>query len=287
MEKKALGRGLEALLPTSPAGGVVSGHVDMQELSIDSIMPNRYQPRQNFPETELTELATSLKQSGLLQPILVRRKGDGTFELISGERRLRAAKLAGLNKILGSIRNCSDEESMVLALVENVQRSDLNPMEAARAYHRMMNEFGLTQDIIAQKVGRERSSIANFVRLNNLPQEVQQLVESGKLSTGHAKVILGLPPSNAQTDAQIKLARQIVDESLSVREVEEILESEPKKQRKHKPLHPRNPSTEIEERLRKQLGTKVQIKQGRRGGKIIIQYFSPEELDGLIVRLLS
>lgn len=282
MEKKALGRGLDALLPAVSVGGVSPGHTDVQELSIELIAPNRFQPRQNFPEPELTELANSVKQNGLLQPIVVRRKGDGTFELISGERRLRAAKLAGLNKILGSIRNCSDQESMVLALVENIQRNDLNPMEMARAYSRMMNEFGLTQDNIAQKVGRERSSVANFVRLNNLPHEVQQLVESGKLSTGHAKVILGIP----QEDMQVKLARKVVDADLSVRETEKIIESGLGTGKRTRLTKGRNSPTEIEERLQKHLGTKVQIFRGRRGGKIIIRYFSSDELDGLIERLL-
>lgn len=282
MEKKALGRGLDALLPATGVG-VASERAHVQELSIDAIMPNRFQPRQTFPEGELAELAESLKQNGLLQPILVRRKGDGIFELIAGERRLRAAKLAGLSKIPSLIRNCSDEESMMLALVENIQRNDLNPMETARAYHRMMNEFGLTQDIIAQKVGRERSSIANFIRLTNLPEEVQRLVESGKLSTGHAKVILGL----LDPVAQMKLARQIVDNDLSVRHAEQILESSPTKQRKGRPTHRRTSPTGIEERLQKHLGTKVHIVRVRRGGKIIIHYFSPEELDGLIEKLLS
>ena len=168
MEKKALGRGLDALLPaTKPAS--MPELPEVQHLRVDAIVPNRYQPRQTFSPQELAELTASLKQSGLLQPILVRRKGDGIYELISGERRWRAAKEAGLETIQAVIRNCGDEESVVLALVENLQRADLNPMEMARAYHRMMNEFGLTQDIIAQRVGCERSSIANVVRLINLP----------------------------------------------------------------------------------------------------------------------
>ncbi|HSQ91872.1 MAG TPA: ParB/RepB/Spo0J family partition protein, partial [Nitrospiraceae bacterium] len=175
MEKKALGRGLDALLPAAKPVAI-SELSEIQHLRVDAIVPNRYQPRQNFSAQELAELTDSLKQSGLLQPILVRRKGDGIYELISGERRWRAAKEAGLEKIQAVIRNCGDEESVVLALVENLQRADLNPMEMARAYHRMMNEFGLTQDIIARRVGCERSSIANNVRLIQLPLEIQQLI---------------------------------------------------------------------------------------------------------------
>jgi ParB family transcriptional regulator, chromosome partitioning protein len=279
MEKKALGRGLDALLPvTKPAS-----MSDVQHLRIDAIVPNRYQPRQMFSPHELADLTASLKQSGLLQPILVRRKGDGIYELISGERRWRAAKDAGLETIQAVIRNCGDEESVVLALVENLQRTDLNPMEMARTYHRMMNEFGLTQDIIARRVGCERSSIANVVRLIQLPLEVQQLIESNQLSMGHAKVILGLPDQNEQ----LRVAQLVMSKTLSVRETEKLIESSPAaKKRGTKELR-RTPWSDVEERLQKRLGTKVMIQTGRRGGKIVIHYFSPPELDGILETLLN
>ena len=282
MEKKALGRGLDALLPAiKPAS--MSELSEVQHLRVDAIVPNRYQPRQMFPLQELAELTASLKQSGLLQPILVRRKGDGIYELISGERRWRAAKDAGLETIQAVIRNCGDEESVVLALVENLQRADLNPMEMARAYHRMMNEFGLTQDIIAQRVGCERSSIANVVRLIQLPSEVQQLIESNQLSMGHAKVILGLPDQYEQ----LRVAQLVVSKILSVRETEKIIESSPvAKKRGTKELR-RTAWSDVEERLQKRLGTKVMIQHGRRGGKIVIHYFSPPELDGILETLLN
>jgi ParB family chromosome partitioning protein len=282
MEKKALGRGLDALLPAiKPAS--MSELSEVQHLRVDAIVPNRYQPRQMFPLQELAELTASLKQSGLLQPILVRRKGDGIYELISGERRWRAAKDAGLETIQAVIRNCGDEESVVLALVENLQRADLNPMEMARAYHRMMNEFGLTQDIIAQRVGCERSSIANVVRLIQLPSEVQQLIESNQLSMGHAKVILGLPDQHEQ----LRVAQLVVSKILSVRETEKIIESSPvAKKRGTKELR-RTAWSDVEERLQKRLGTKVMIQHGRRGGKIVIHYFSPPELDGILETLLN
>src|SRR6267378_4903126 len=222
MEKKALGRGLDALLPaTKPAS--MPEMSEVQHLRVDAIVPNRYQPRQSFFPQELAELTASLKQSGLLQPIMVRRKGDGIYELISGEGRWRAAKEAGLETIQSVIRNCGDEESVVLALVENLQRADLNPMEMARAYHRMMNEFGLTQDIIAQRISCERSSIANVVRLMNLPSEIQQLIETNQLSMGHAKVILGLPGQNEQ----LRVSQLVVSKALSVRETEKLIESSP------------------------------------------------------------
>ena len=282
MEKKALGRGLDALLPATRSMATPDSS-EVQYLKVGAIVPNRYQPRQTFSPQELNELTDSLKQSGLLQPILVRRKGDGIFELISGERRWRAAKEAGLETIQAVIRNCGDEESMVLALVENLQRQDLNPMEMARAYYRMMNEFGLTQDIIARRVGCERSSIANVVRLIQLPSEIQQLIESNQLSMGHAKVILGLPGQNEQ----LRVARLVVSKVLSVRETEEIIGSLlTGKKRVAKELR-RTPWSDLEERLQKRLGTKVLIQKGRRGGKIVIHYFSPPELDGIIETLLN
>ncbi|HJS66628.1 MAG TPA: ParB/RepB/Spo0J family partition protein [Nitrospiraceae bacterium] len=282
MEKKALGRGLDALLPAIRPSAT-PGSSEVQHLKVGSIVPNRYQPRQTFSSQELNELTDSLKQSGLLQPILVRRKGDGIFELISGERRWRAAKEAGLETIQAVIRNCGDEESVVLALVENLQREDLNPMEMARAYYRMMNEFGLTQDIIARRIGCERSSIANVVRLIQLPSEIQQLIESNQLSMGHAKVILSLPGQNEQ----LKIAQLAVSKALSVRETEKIVGSLlTGKKRVAKELR-RTPWSDVEERLQKRLGTKVMIQKGKRGGKIVIHYFSPPELDGILEALLN
>lgn len=282
MEKKALGRGLDALLPTAKTT-VDPERGDTLELRLEAIVPNRFQPRQSFSEVELAELTASIKQSGVLQPILVRRKGDGIFELIAGERRLRAAKLAGLQKIPALVRNVSDQESMILALVENLQRDDLNPMETARAYQRMLSEFGMTQEAIAQKVGRERSSVANMLRLVTLPNEVQQMVESERLSTGHAKVILGL----TTPEAQVQLAKDIVRDELSVRQAEALVQSHakartPASRPVRVPLR-----SDLEERLQKRLGTRVDVRKGRRGGKIIIHYFSPEELDGVVEQLLG
>ena len=282
MEKKALGRGLDALLPAIKPVSMTE-LPEVQHLRIDAIVPNRYQPRQTFSPHELAELTASLKQNGLLQPILVRRKGDGIYELISGERRWRAAKDAGLETIQAVIRNCGDEESVVLALIENIQRADLNPMEMAKTYHRMMNEFGLTQDTIAQRVDCERSSVANIVRLINLPSEIQQLIETNQISMGHAKVILGLHEQNEQ----LRIAKLVVSKVLSVRETEQLIESTSvAKKRRTKELQ-RTPWSDVEERLQKRLGTKVVIQKGKRGGKIVIHYFSPPELDGILETLLN
>ncbi len=282
MEKKALGKGLEALLPerrplhASPAG-------EIQELPLDQIMPNRYQPRREFADWELAELAESIKQNGLLQPILVRRKGDGFYETIAGERRLRAAKLAGLRSIPAIIRNSTDEQSMELALVENLQRKDLNPMEAARAYHRLINEFAFTQDTVAQRLGKDRSSIANIVRLVTLPHEIKVLVESGAISTGHAKVILGLP----RPEGQIKLARRIVEGQLSVRQAEKAAAGESRVSKVKTGVRQQKPYPDLEDRLQKRLGTRVSILKSRRGGKIVIHYFTSAELDRLLEAILG
>ena len=280
MEKKALGKGLEALLPTVHFKEPVPQHADVQEVPLGQIIPNRYQPRTTFSEGEISELAESIKKNGLIQPVMVRRKGDGLYELIAGERRFRAAKLAGLMTIKAVIRNSSDEQAMELALVENLQRQDLNPMEAARAYHRLITEFGLTQEQVAQRIGKDRSSIANISRLTNLPHDIQQLLELGQLTTGHAKVILGL----STPAAQHSLARSIIDGQLSVRQAEKIAAQGSKPRRApDRPI----PHSDIEDRLQKHLGTRVTIQKGRRGGKILLHYFGPEELDRLIEMLLE
>lgn len=282
MEKKALGKGLGALLP-SPKLSPPTESTDVQRIRIETIVPNRYQPRYTFPPDELTELAASIKESGVLQPIMVRRKGDGIYELIAGERRWRASKEAGLETIPVVIRNCSDQESLLLALVENLQREDLNPMETARAYSRMMNEFGLTQDAIAVKVGRDRSSVANFVRLIHLHPELQELVQAGTLTTGHAKALLGL----SSPEDQLKIGKMVAAGALSVRETEKLVESSVAgKKRQHKTTHS-SPWTDLEARLQKRLGTKVTIHPQNQGGKIVIHYFSPAELEGVVETLLS
>jgi ParB family transcriptional regulator, chromosome partitioning protein len=286
MEKKALGKGLDALLPPAVPTGKLNEPVtstDVQYVKIDAIVPNRYQPRHTFAPGELAELAASIRESGVLQPVLVRRKGDGIFELISGERRWRASKEAGLESIQAVIRNCSDQESMILALVENLQREDLNPMETARAYSRMMNEFGLTQDAIAQKVGCDRSSVANAVRLVNLHPEVQELVESGSLSAGHAKVILGLE----SPESQLRIARMATVQGLSVRELEQVVAASLIGKKRTRKIKTNSPWTEIEARLQKRLGTRVMVHSRGQGGKIAIHFFSPQELDGIIETLLS
>ncbi|MGH7261054.1 MAG: ParB/RepB/Spo0J family partition protein [Nitrospiraceae bacterium] len=282
MEKKALGKGLGALLPESLPKILPIERETSQDVPLDRIVPNRFQPRHMFETSELAQLAESITRNGVLQPVLVRRKGDGLFELIAGERRYRAARLAGLKSIPAVVRNTSDEQSMELALVENLQREDLNPIEEARAYHRLTTEFGLTQEALAQKVGKDRSSVANSLRLLNLPNEIKELVESLKISMGHAKVLLGL----SRLELQLKLAKQIVEGQLSVRQAEQLVASG------LRPTHSK-PGTrrlaaypDLEEQLRKRLGTKVLIHKGRKGGRIEIHYFEPADLNRLIDMIL-
>lgn len=282
MEKKALGRGLDALLPSVAVNQPIEAS-DVQHIRITDIVPNRYQPRHHFAPGELAELAASIRESGILQPIMVRRKGDGIFELIAGERRWRASKEAGLETIQAVVRNCSDQESLLIALVENIQRADLNPMETARAYSRMINEFGLTQDAIAQKVGRDRSSVANAVRLTQLHPEAQKLVENGTLSAGHAKVILGLE----SPEQQMQVSTMVVSHGLSVRETEKLVESSLVKKRRARKTQVNSDWTALEMRLQKKLGTKVHIVPRGQGGTITIQYYSAQQLDGIVETLLS
>jgi ParB family chromosome partitioning protein len=283
MEKKALGRGLDALLPVAAPAKPAAESQDVLDIELDHILPNRFQPRRHFPEDELEQLADSLRQNGLLQPIVVRRKGDGLYELISGERRWRAAELAGLGTIKALVRNCSDDEAMVLALIENLQRDDLNPMETAHAYHRMATEFGMTQDVIAQRVGRERSSVANQLRLLHLPEEVQQLVAAGTLSAGHAKVLLGIHAA----EAQVRLAREIVDRQWSVRESEKRVAGQMRDKRPTRGRAEASAFQDLEARLQKKLGTKVVIEKAGAGGRIVLHYFSPQEQERLLDILLG
>jgi ParB family chromosome partitioning protein len=285
MEKKALGKGLQALLPEKKTL-VWKVEQDGQAVSmipLDQILPNRYQPRSTFVEAELEELAQSIKEHGVLQPIVVRRKGDGMYELIAGERRFRAAKIAGMTTIPTLVRNSNDEKSLAVALVENIQRQNLNPMEEAKAYARLMGEFGLTQDLVSRSVGKDRSSIANILRLLSLPKEVQQFIESGAISLGHAKVLAGL----STAEGQLQLAQKIVSEQLSVRQIEQMISGQKKDRgpRSKKEEPQRFPN--LEEQFRKRLGTKVQVKAGTRGGQVIIHYFSDDELDRITSMILE
>ena len=282
MQKKALGRGLEVLIPLSRPLTAVAYEEREQivQVPLSLIAANPYQPRRVFDQTALQELADSFRAKGIIQPVLVRRLGDGQLQLIAGERRLRAAKLAGLEKIPAIVRAATDSESMEMALIENLQRQDLNPIEAATAYQRLMKEFGLTQEELSSRVAKERSSIANAVRLLSLPKEVQDWVELEQISPGHAKVLLGL----ASQEEQIRLGRKAVKEGLSVRDLERLLRHVPaSKPRRHR----QTGLSPVEEQLRRKLGTKVCLIEGKVGGKIVIEYYSSGELDRLVDLILQ
>jgi len=282
MAKKALGKGLQALLPVGKSQRNPSVQ-EVQMLSIGKIIPNRYQPRTLFRDAELVELTASIKENGVLQPVLVRRTGDGMYELIAGERRWRAAKFAGLSVIPGLIRTSSDEKSLALALVENLQRQDLNPIEEAHAYSRLMKEFELTQEEIAQSVGKERSSVANIIRLTALPKEIQSMIESSQLTLGHAKVVAGL----ADQETQLMMARRIIKNQLSVRQIELVVAGLKKPASQHPLANVKEGYHDLEDRLRKRLGAKVTIKHGRRGGYLTIHFFSDEDRERILGLILE
>ena len=279
MEKKALGKGLAALLPDSEAKE--TGQT-IHMIPVTQILPNRYQPRKTFVEEELRELVESVKQYGILQPVLVRRKSEDRYELIAGERRFRAATLAQLPVVPAVIRKSGDEESTILSLIENIQRSNLNPVEEAKAYRRLIDEFGVTQEAVAERVGRDRASVANICRMLSLPTEVQGMVASRQLTLGHAKVILG--KKNAED--QLTLAKRILRDQLSVRQVEQLVKKRSGKARSRRTAG--NPlQADMEDRLRKHLGTKVVIHSRRQKGELVLTYYSQDDLTRIVDVILS
>lgn len=288
MTRKALGRGLEALIPTRPSapapdtlapGPAPAAGVATHEVEIDRIEPNRYQPRQQFDAGRLAELAESVRQNGILQPLLVSPRGDG-FELVAGERRLRAARLAGLQTVPVFVREVAASESLKLSILENVQREDLNPMDEARGYRRLIDEFGMTQQELAERLGRSRSAVANALRLLNLPEEMQRRIESGELTSGHARALLGA----ATLEEQAELAALVRERGLSVRDLEELAQRgrTPKPHRKRSSA-PANPAVqELERRLEARFGTRVRIrarKQDGTAGRIEIEYYDAADLE--------
>jgi len=268
-ERHALGKGLGALFSSLPATG------EVQQLDVRRLVPNRHQPRQHFDDQSLKELAESIRKQGLVQPVLVRRNAQGGYELIAGERRWRAAQLAGLNTIPAIIRDVADAEMLQLALIENLQRQDLNPLEAARGYQRLTKQFALTQDEVAATVGKERSTVANYLRLLTLPDAVKTALADGALTFGHAKAILTI----SQPAAQHQLAQRIVDEGLSVRQAESAART--LSGRRRRLLRPTE-FADLEERLRQRMGTRVSLRGRTTKGRIVLHFFSREELERLL-----
>jgi ParB family chromosome partitioning protein len=276
--KGGLGRGLDSLIPTAITSTSGETIANRNEVDINSIIPNQKQPRYVFDSEELNDLAASIKEVGILQPPVVRDIGNGKYELIMGERRLRASKIAGLTTIPVIIRQTADNELLREALLENIHRSQLNPLEEGAAYKNLLEDFGYTHDELANKVGKSRSAITNTLRLLNLPATVQRRVAAGVLSAGHARALLTLTD-----EAEIeKLANRIVAEGLSVRAVEEIVsnfkpETKRAKFRPGKIVSPR--LKEIGDQLSDQLDTRVQIELGQKKGKIVIEFAALEDLE--------
>jgi ParB family chromosome partitioning protein len=272
--KTALGRGLDALIPGKGE--------EILQIEIDRIRPGKQQPRKFFDEKTLKELSQSIKEKGVLQPIIVSRTGDGTFSLITGERRWRAAVLADLKKIPALIKNVASKDSLEIALIENIQREDLNPIETGEAFNRLMEEFKLTQEELAEKVGKERATVANYLRLLKLPDQIKTMIYNGSLSMGHARAILSIEGKKNQLEA----ARKIIKKGLSVRE-SEVLSRKKTKKGKSAPVKDAQIKS-LEEKLIRQLGTKVRIvSKGKKGGRLEIEYYSFEELDRLLEILLG
>jgi ParB family chromosome partitioning protein len=282
MQKQALGKGLGALIPDlSLLDDKEKQALGIMELEIDRIIPNEYQPRKVFNDERLQELAASIREQGVIQPILVHRIG-ANYGLIAGERRWRAARFAGLKTIPALVREATKRELIEQALIENIQREDLNPLEAAEAFKRLQDEFKLTQEDLAKRVGKERSTVTNFLRILGLPKDIKQHLVSGALSLGHAKAILSL---ERQRD-QVITANRIVKKGLSVREAEALATKlkHPLGQRENR-QRVSSDYRSVEEKLRKSLGTKVSIKPRLKGGSIIIEYYSLEELDRILDKM--
>jgi ParB family transcriptional regulator, chromosome partitioning protein len=279
--RSGLGRGLGALIPNEAAGGE-DGSV-LRELPVSQVVPNPHQPRQHFDEESLGGLTASVRELGVLQPVLVRAAGEDRYELIAGERRWRAAKRAGLQTIPAVIKVSSDDASLEQALVENLHRDDLNPLEEAAAFQQLIEDFGMTHDDLSRRVGKSRSAITNTLRLHQLPPSIQRLVADAQLSAGHARALLGTPDRAFQE----ALARRAVKDQLSVRDVEEAVRArsgtEDAVEPDHAPAAPgrvRPPGLlELEELLSDRLSTRVKVTMGAKRGRVVIDFASLEDLE--------
>lgn len=271
MKAKGLGRGLDALFSTASSA---SEQIVVQEIPVEDIDPNRNQPRKQFDEQALHQLADSIRSAGVLQPILV-CPSDGRYQIVAGERRWRAARLAGLAAIPAIVREDDTLQRMEIALIENLQREDLNPMEEAAAVRALMDECGLTQEAVAQRLGRSRPAIANLLRLLTLPPPVQEWVVQGMLSAGHARVLAGIESRTRQ----IALGQQAIDEGWSVRKLEQVTAQKEPVQRSARPKAVLPELTELESNMRETFGLRASVSGTLKRGRIVLQYYSAEELE--------
>jgi ParB family chromosome partitioning protein len=279
MQRKALGRGLEALIPPGPALATAEpGESGARAIPIEDIAPNPHQPRASFDDEAIQELAASIRATGVLQPVLVRRAIDGGYQLVAGERRLRASRAAGLERVPAIIRDVTDLEMMELSLIENVQREDLNPIEEAKAYQALIERAGLTHDQISERVGKQRTSITNALRLLALPAEVQDMVSRETLSAGHARALLAIPGGGDQLAA----ARYVATRGFSVRRTEAFVRRRLRREHSRPRAARAGGLGEWETKLQRRFGTQVRIQTGRKGGKVEFEYYSQEDLERLL-----
>ncbi len=275
MGRQPLGRGLSALIPEAARKHTTDRVIG---IPVDDISPSPYQPRLIMDESSLKELAASIKEKGVVQPIIVRSLGSDKYEVIAGERRLRASRLADLSEIPAIVREVDDAEAMALAITENIQREDLNVMELARAYSILLGQFDLTQEELAQALGKSRSAVTNILRLLQLPQEIQDHVLSGNISMGHARALLALGNENQR----ISVCKKVIESELSVRQTERLVQKLLNQPKTQKEAVVRRPELEaLENRLRTGLATQVRIRQGRNKGRLEIEYYSEDDLDRL------
>ena len=288
MSRKRLGRGLDALLSGDAGGAEASPAGEQGEVAVEAVVRGRYQPRREFSEESLQELAASIRAQGLMQPIVVRPRPQGGYELIAGERRWRAARMAGLTRIAAIIREVSDEQASAMALIENIQREDLNPLEEAFALQRLRDEFELTQQQVADAVGKSRVAVTNLLRLLNLAPPVRELLQRGDIEMGHARALLALPALD-----QERLARDVATKRLSVRQTENLVRQWQERAaragaiRRVNPRAAKDPDTlRLEQELSDRIGAPVNIAHGSGGrGQLVIRYSSLDELDGILKHL--
>ena len=276
-QRRGLGKGLGALIPATEVSGP-----GLSEVAVDLIVPNPMQPRQALDAEALQELADSIREHGLIQPLIVTSiqdtASDAQYQIIAGERRWEAAKMAGLSMVPVVVKEATPQKMLELALVENIQRADLNPLEEAAAYRQLMDDFGLTQEQVAEKVGKSRVTVANSVRLLRLPDEIKRALAEGQISEGHARALLAL---NKEAD-QLKILEAVVKKGLSVRQTEEMVRRIVAGAQPRRRDEPPSPETEaLENEFRNALGTKVRLFRSKKGGKLVIQFYSEEELEAI------
>lgn len=283
MPKKGLGKGLSALIPDIEEDKTRN----VTEINLTDIKKNPYQPRKSIDDEKLKEMLQSIREHGVIQPVLVRKVDQG-YELVAGERRMRAAQLAKLEKIPAVIRDFNENEMLEISLIENIQRENLNPLEEAEAYKRLMEEFGFNQEKIAERLGKSRPVIANTLRLLSLEEKVKSYLKEGKISAGHARALASIE----EMELQREVAEEILKKNLTVRKVEEVLQQLKKKKEKEESPPPKKPKADpflldLEEKLCRYFGTKVKIVEGKNKGKVEIEYYSPGELERIAEKLFS